>query len=134
MDLHLTSPPAAGVRTFATTNPLLPWSLLPTLHIRSMSPKASASRRRRPEFALGVPIAYPRTILLSLSWLLLSLIGLVCFSLDQARSGSMGCEMSWMSPTYHRLEWDQSTEQRYSVYLYREGGLDPAKVSGALGT
>lgn len=32
--------------------------------------------------------------------------------------------MSWMSPSYRRLEWTEFISTRYALYLYREQGLD----------
>lgn len=73
-------------------------------------------------------LGYPRSTLLILVWLLLSYVGYVAFTRDQARSGVWGCEMAYMYPNYQRLEWDGSNDERYSVYLYREGGADPTTV------
>jgi hypothetical protein len=62
-------------------------------------------------------------------WLVLTYIGYVAFTRDQARNGAYGCEMAYMYPNYHRVEWEGSAAERYSVYLYREGGSDPEKVN-----
>ncbi|WWD06458.1 hypothetical protein V865_004548 [Kwoniella europaea PYCC6329] len=43
---------------------------------------------------------------------------------DLQESGSWGCEMSWMSPSYQLVEWQDNPIPRYQVYLYREQGLE----------
>ena len=43
---------------------------------------------------------------------------------DQARSGSWGCEMSWMTPSYVRIPWMDAPSVKYDIYLYREQGWD----------
>jgi glycosylphosphatidylinositol deacylase len=43
---------------------------------------------------------------------------------DQMHSGSWGCEMSWMTPSYIRLAWPEAPSKKYSIYLYREQGWD----------
>ncbi|OCF72438.1 hypothetical protein I204_06817 [Kwoniella mangroviensis CBS 8886] len=43
---------------------------------------------------------------------------------DLQESGSWGCEMSWMSPSYKLVEWQDNPIPRYQVYLYREQGLE----------
>ncbi|WVO15285.1 trimethyllysine dioxygenase [Cryptococcus depauperatus] len=46
------------------------------------------------------------------------------YEIDQTLSGSWGCEMSWMSPSYKQLEWSEKQSDPYNLYLYREQGLD----------
>ncbi|KIR64172.1 GPI inositol-deacylase [Cryptococcus bacillisporus CA1873] len=46
------------------------------------------------------------------------------FRADLKQSGSWGCEMSWMSPSYSRLEWTEFISTKYALYLYREQGWD----------
>lgn len=46
------------------------------------------------------------------------------FRADLKKSGSWGCEMSWMSPSYRRLEWTEFISTKYALYLYREQGWD----------
>ncbi|WVQ89980.1 GPI inositol-deacylase [Cryptococcus gattii] len=46
------------------------------------------------------------------------------FRADLKQSGSWGCEMSWMSPSYRRLEWTEFISTKYALYLYREQGWD----------
>jgi hypothetical protein len=47
-----------------------------------------------------------------------------CFLQDQQQSGSYGCEMSYMWPTYHQVDWPDNPSAKYSLYLYREQGWD----------
>ena len=47
-----------------------------------------------------------------------------CFLGDQRQSGSYGCEMSYMWPTYHPVDWPDNPSKKYSLYLYREQGWD----------
>jgi glycosylphosphatidylinositol deacylase len=47
-----------------------------------------------------------------------------CFLEDQRQSGSYGCEMSYMWPTYHPVDWPDNPSKKYSLYLYREQGWD----------
>ena len=54
---------------------------------------------------------------------------------DRAQSGSWGCEMSWMTPSYQQVEVLGSPVPRYGLYMYRERGWDTSvKVSVMLGT
>lgn len=39
-------------------------------------------------------------------------------------SGAWGCEMSWMTPSYIRIQDPIGPSSRYSLYLYREQGWD----------
>lgn len=47
-----------------------------------------------------------------------------CFQEDQAQSGTYGCEMSYMWPTYHPVDWPDNPSNKYSLWLYREQGWD----------
>jgi hypothetical protein len=47
-----------------------------------------------------------------------------CFVDDQTQSGTYGCEMSYMWPTYHAVDWPDSPSSKYALYLYREQGWD----------
>jgi hypothetical protein len=47
-----------------------------------------------------------------------------CFTEDQKQSGSYGCEMSYMWPTYRVVDWPDSPSNKYALYLYREQGWD----------
>ncbi|WVR09177.1 hypothetical protein IAU60_006239 [Kwoniella sp. DSM 27419] len=50
---------------------------------------------------------------------------------DMARSGSWGCEMSWMMPTYHAVDWPDKPSPGYRMFRYREQGWDlDDQVSG----
>lgn len=66
--------------------------------------------------------------LVSTAWALLAigLTGLIfrCFQEDQTQSGTWGCEMSYMWPTYHKVEWSENPSSKYSLWLYREQGWD----------
>lgn len=46
------------------------------------------------------------------------------FQQDQLRSGGWGCEMSWMTPAYVPVLWEQPPSTKYRLYLYREQGWD----------
>jgi glycosylphosphatidylinositol deacylase len=48
------------------------------------------------------------------------------FTDDQRVSGTWGCEMSWMTPSYSRVDWPVSPSSKYTLYLYREQGWDDA--------
>lgn len=50
------------------------------------------------------------------------------YALDQAQSGTWGCEMSWMTPSYVKIITGDSSFSRYALYLYREIGWDTEKV------
>jgi len=47
-----------------------------------------------------------------------------CFLEDQRQSGTYGCEMSYMWPTYHEVHWSDKPSKKYDLYLYREQGWD----------
>lgn len=47
-----------------------------------------------------------------------------CFQEDQSESGTWGCEMSYMWPTYHQVECPDNPSGKYSLWLYREQGWD----------
>jgi len=90
--------------------------------------KESAKERPRYRSFLGCPAT---TAVVALLWVLLSFLGYYAFTRDQTHNGSWGCEMAYMYPSYHRVEWPGYDKERYSVYLYREGGVDPGAVSCA---
>ena len=46
------------------------------------------------------------------------------YTLDQKESGSWGCEMSWMTPSYRPIETPDGPIPRYKLWLYREAGWD----------
>lgn len=73
-------------------------------------------------------LGYPATAILSALWLVFTAIAFLTFSQDQKRSGSWGCEMSYMWPSYQRIEWQGATNSRYALYLYREAGWDSGVV------
>lgn len=52
------------------------------------------------------------------------------YAVDQAQSGMWGCEMSWMMPSYVKIDTPDSPTSRYALYLYREVGWDAEDVSG----
>lgn len=56
-----------------------------------------------------------------------------CFQEDQAISGTWGCEMSYMWPTYHKVDWPDNPSAKYSLWLYREQGWDRDIQVRALG-
>ncbi|AGV14473.1 GPI inositol-deacylase [Cryptococcus neoformans AD2-60a] len=96
-------------------------------------PMLMSLRRQYPHVALDKnhqkhPIKHPRTQFLSPLFCALAI--LFSFSIYQSfradlkQSGSWGCEMSWMSPSYRRLEWIDFISTRYALYLYREQGWD----------
>nr|XP_019009694.1 uncharacterized protein I206_05254 [Kwoniella pini CBS 10737]OCF48475.1 hypothetical protein I206_05254 [Kwoniella pini CBS 10737] len=54
-----------------------------------------------------------------------------CYQDDLSKSGAWGCEMSWMSPSYQRIQWKDDPGHRYRLFLYREQGLDiESQVTG----
>ncbi|ORY29176.1 PGAP1-like protein-domain-containing protein [Naematelia encephala] len=53
-----------------------------------------------------------------------------CYVFDQAQSGGWGCEMSWMTPTYSKIDWDEPPSSRYALWLYREQGWDEHTAQG----
>ncbi|WVW79048.1 hypothetical protein I302_101011 [Kwoniella bestiolae CBS 10118] len=64
------------------------------------------------------------TLLSAFMGVLFTLLVYHCYQRDLKESGSWGCEMSWMSPSYHLLQWHDNPIPRYQVYHYREQGLD----------
>ncbi|EIW66887.1 hypothetical protein TREMEDRAFT_45408 [Tremella mesenterica DSM 1558] len=70
------------------------------------------------------------TYVWSLLGVLLSCFVYRSFNLDQTQSGSWGCEMSWMTPSYLKMEWSDSPIAKYSLFLYREVGWDTINPSG----
>ena len=67
--------------------------------------------------------------LLSLTTLAITAITYHQFKLDQRDSGSWGCEMSWMTPTYRSIDTSDGPMPRYKLWLYREAGWDDDQVS-----
>jgi hypothetical protein len=61
---------------------------------------------------------------LSLLSLLITWIIYNEFSKDLAVSGTWGCEMSWMTPSYVEIPWKDSPMKRYRLFWYREQGWD----------
>lgn len=62
---------------------------------------------------------YKFTIIYAIASLAISCCLYTSFRYDQRHSGTWGCEMSWMTPSYRLIQ-----EGRYSLYLYREQGWD----------
>ncbi|KAK4687334.1 GPI inositol-deacylase, partial [Tremellales sp. Uapishka_1] len=64
------------------------------------------------------------------AWLLLAFATVVSlavfcsFRQDQQISGTYGCEMSWMTPSYTRIQKGELHKTKYALYLYREQGWD----------
>ena len=50
---------------------------------------------------------------------------------DLAQSGSWGCEMSWMTPSYIPIPWPEGPSSKYRIYLYREQGWDVEEQVGS---
>ncbi|KAL7423956.1 GPI inositol deacylase [Cryptotrichosporon argae] len=71
-----------------------------------------------------------KTFVLALFFLVATWTAYIAFSADQLRSGAWGCEMSWMMPSYHAVEWPDAPSTKYRLYLYREQGVDDQDPSG----
>lgn len=79
-------------------------------------------------------LSYPYTTSLLLLSFLTTLAIYLSFSHNQIELGSWGCGMSWMHPNYILMDGPKGDmsglEKKYSLWLYREGGLqDEATVS-----
>lgn len=85
-------------------------------------PPPSQGQLRR--YALSRPAAFALVV----AWLIATWAFTVCFMSDQKTSGSWGCEMSYMTPSYYQLDWKENSVPRYSLHLYREAGFDPETV------
>ncbi|ODN74648.1 hypothetical protein, variant 1 [Cryptococcus amylolentus CBS 6039] len=74
---------------------------------------------RRRKYSWAVIVSFG-CLAIALSWVAFSI-----YQEDVRVSGSWGCEMSWMSPSYAPLQWPQRPmRQRYGLYRYLEQGID----------
>jgi hypothetical protein len=117
-----------------TTSTTIPYPPAARIHTQP-SPVSSISSNLRSRRQ-----SYPLSCLLLLSTLLISLItwhsyaSLANPGTDDVSSGlaTWGCGMSWMSPGYVKLDGPSDVnglERKYSVWWYREGGIDSPVVS-----